>query len=151
MKRICVAALVGLIVLTIVPSALADKGAKRQKRVERSETAEYELGSYGVADQFPSRNCAEKHGCAVFQAQPTERFVRVDITDMTGVPPLGQVEVDGESLALFCGSSERPIRIPAGAEVTVWVFTHVMPIYACGPATGLPTQGEVVATFSNIP
>src|SRR5688572_26769790 len=109
--------LAAVILLAFVPSAGAGKKTKPPKKVIHTEVGNYEMGSYGIAGQVNTTDCTNKVGCVVFKAEPAERFVRVDITDLTGQPPLGQVEVDGEMLAFFCGTSERPIEIPAGAEV----------------------------------
>ena len=152
MRRLVIVALVGLIVVGLVPTSSAGKKKKPIEKVTRVEKVAYEYGSYGVAGQANTRSCGDPNiGCAQFKAEPTERFVRIEIKDMTGQPPLGQLEVDGEVLAFFCGTSELPVEIPAGADVTVWVMGNIVPFYACGIVTGFPTQGEVEAVFSNIP
>jgi hypothetical protein len=125
--------------------------ARSPKKTIRVESMTYTSGSIQVRDQDAGTDCGTSRGCVVFKARPTESFVAVGIQDAHHQPVIGEVRLGDKAIAIFCGAMDKPARIPAGAEVTVMVKLHAGPVHVCGLATGVPTTGEVAATFSNIP
>lgn len=146
--------LLGLILtgLVLVGSISSDSYAKKPKKITRVVTESYDLGSFGVSGDRPVSSCGSPRvGCTQFEAERGEAFAEFEIQDAVPVGVIGQVIIDDEIVAVFCGSMERPVYISARAKLTVMVGGHAMPVYACGLGAGFATQGEVVATFSNVP
>ncbi len=124
---------------------------KKKKKKTRTATAEYSGPSPGVPGAsacFPGTL-----GCVSFPTGSKERFVAVEITDQTGTPVPGAVtqDLDGDGSSdtstPFCGTSDGPVPIEPGFEVTLRVYA-TGGANACG---GAATTGQIKLKFSNLP
>ena len=143
---------VGLLAILIVGSisAAADAGRKKVRKTERQATATYDTPMPGVAGVHEVGFCGTPSvGCAQFATGADDRYAMFEIADASGLPPTAAVHVSPSEppLAVFCGKTEEPIKIPAGG-VTVTVHVGPSPENIC---LGAATSGTVTATFSNLP
>lgn len=95
---------------------------------------------------------AERTGCLTFAPGLTERYVRVDAEDASGLPvPLYLDQVDGpirEKDGIFlCGDSEEPVEIAPGLPLTV----VIQPARQDPLCAGAATTGSVTITFLTRP
>ena len=147
MKKILVAGLAASLVFGSLASAEAGK-KKKPKRIERVEEQTYIAPAY-----FYWAPSGDNIGGVKFATGPEDKFVSIEIEDATGMDVSASVGQDPEgdgtvSTTPFCTSTEEPLPIEPGLEVTVFVFV--------GPCTQPPgpavaTQGTVIGTFSNLP
>ena len=152
MKRLLVLMMVlGL----VIGAAAADAGAKKKKKprkVERETTGTYQ--STGVV---AAGTCAQTDAvnCVRIPSGPKERYVSAVVNDGSGqaVPVSVKADLDGDNrteklYGVFCGKTDKPIKIDPGVEVTFWVgITSDNATQACPP----PTSGSIDVTFSNLP
>ncbi|HEV2756424.1 MAG TPA: hypothetical protein VG318_11690 [Actinomycetota bacterium] len=106
----------------------------------------YVFGSFGISND-------EAVGAAIFQAACGESTFEVTLADKTGLPTRGVVAVDPDGfsgdapqkfVAEVCGSTDGPVEITPGAEVTVYVLEG-----ACSDATpAAATTGTATGTFA---
>lgn len=148
MRKLLVATVVAGLVVGSVATAEAGK-KKAPKKVTR--TAE---GTYIAPARLWWAPTGDNIGGAKFPTGAGEAYVSVTIEDDAGMDvsaALGQdPEGDGTvSTTDFCTSTEEPIEITPGLEVTVFVYAG--PCTAPQPAPAFATQGTVIATFSNMP
>lgn len=148
MRKLLVAAVVAGLVAGSVATAEAGK-KKAPKRVTRVAEA-----TYVAPARFYWAPTGDNIGGATFPTGPGESFVSVTIEDDAGMDVSAAVGQDPEgdttvSTTPFCTSTEEPVPIEPGLEVTVFVYAG--PCTSPQPAPAFATQGKVVATFSNVP
>lgn len=156
-KSIVLVLALALIAGSFAAPAAAKKKKKKKApvRVERVVETVYDLAALGVGDPVGSGACpAATNSCGRAATGLDEKFVKVEITDATGLPVsfnLGQ-DTDPDTLGTehqlgrFCGTTgDEPIEIVPGAEILVFPW-------AVGPACGsVGTTGTVSFTISNLP
>jgi hypothetical protein len=148
MRKLLIVAVVAGLVGGAVATAEAGK-KKMPKKVERVAEAAY------IA---PARvywaPTGDNIGGARFATGANESYVSVTIEDAAGMDVSAALGQDPEgdntvSTTDFCTSTEEPMPIDPGLELTV--FVYVGPCTSPAPAPAFATQGKIVATFSNIP
>ena len=147
MKRL----LVLMMVLGLaIGATAADAGPKKKKK--RKTTGTYQstgVVAVGFCSQTDATNCVR------IPSGPGERFVSAVVHDGTGqaVPVSVKADLDGDNrteklYGVFCGKTDKPIKIDPGVEITFWVgITSDNATKACPP----PTSGSIDVTFSNRP
>ena len=141
MKKSLIALLaIGLLVGSIAAPAAAGKKKGRSAKAEYAAPAAFQWNPTGDANI----------GGVTFTTAANENFVSIKIKDLLGTPvsaaagqdPDGDGSVDA---SFFCGSTDEPMPIEGGLEVTVFVFPGPC-LEPLGP--GFATQGTVTATFT---
>jgi hypothetical protein len=146
-KLLVVAAVAGLVVGSV---ASAEAGKKRApKKTTRVAEASYVAPAY-----FYWAPTGDNIGGVKFPTGAGETYVSVEISDDAGMDVSASVGQDPEgdntvSATPFCTSTEEPVPIEPGLEVTV--FVYVGPCTSPEPAPAFASQGTVEATFSNLP
>ncbi|MGH2807469.1 MAG: hypothetical protein ACRDKT_09345 [Actinomycetota bacterium] len=166
MKRsVVVVLLVGLLagLLMAVPAEAKKKKKKKKApvRVERVEEIPYTLGNLGVASPaFTGGVCftdpSFPASCKEVPLQAGETYIKIEVQDATGstVPGfISQGDVDGDGISdgygEFCGAHAEAVPLAdAAAPVGISMYPGV-----CADASGggIPTEGTIVVTFSNMP
>lgn len=146
-KLLVVAAVCGLLVSSV---ASAEAGRKKAPK-KRTRVAE---ASYIAPAYFYWAPTGDNIGGVTFPTGADEAFVSIEISDSSGMDVSAAVGQDPEgdntvSTTAFCTSTEEPVPIEPGLEVTV--FVYVGPCTSPAPAPAFATQGTVTATFSNLP
>ena len=148
MRKLLVAALaVGLVAGSV---ATAEAGKKKAPK----KTTRVVEASYVAPARFFWAPTGDNIGGAAFPTGTGETYVSVAIEDDAGMDVSAAVGQDPEgdstvSTTAFCTSTEDPVPIEPGLEVTV--FVYVGPCTSPQPAPAFATQGTIVATFSNMP
>jgi len=147
-KTIIAVVALGLLAGSLVAPAAA---GKKKKRVERVAETKYEAPAIGSGAGVCFR---PTNSCGDIATGATEKFVRVEITDATGLPVSFSLAQDTDpdtfgsekDLGDFCGTTgDATIAIEPGYPIVVFPW-------AVGPACGsIATQGTVKATLSNLP
>jgi hypothetical protein len=156
-RRSILAGLISVVLITglvgTLPTAAAGK-KKKAKRVERVEERTYvgAIGPRGAAD-VPCQS--EPISCVKFPVEAGEKFVSIEVVDMSGQPVWASIYIYGytdgsDTHEHVCGASDGPIALGAGLEELVVVVTQTTG-GATSPCTGAATTGTIVGTFSNIP
>lgn len=148
MRKLLVAAVVAGLLVAAVGSAEAGK-KKAPKKTTRVAEAAYIAPAY-----FYWAPTGDNIGGVRFPTGAGEAYVSIEISDDAGMDVSASVGQDPEgdttvSTTRFCTSTEEPVPIEPGLEVTVFVF--VGPCTDPEPAPAFATQGTVTATFSNLP
>lgn len=148
MRKLLVAALVSGLVVGSIASAEAGK-KKAPKKTSRVAEA-----NYAAPARFYFAPTGDNIGGAAFASGSDEKFVSVTIEDDLGMDVSAAVGQDPEgdntvSTTAFCTSTEEPLPITPGLEVTVFVYAG--PCTDPAPAPAFATQGKIVVTFSNLP
>ena len=142
-KRILILFLVLGVVVGSLTTATAAKKKKPKPRVVMADYAPDPTGSLIRVDVgTPGTSFAQ----VPFAPTATERKVSVAITDDSGQLVRGRVrQADSDMSGYFCGKTSAPVRIAAGAEILVEVFSGT-----CSSGTGVAaaTQGTITATFT---
>lgn len=141
--RVMSSAVVVMVALSLAADAEAKK--KRPQRTVRSETHEYSI-SAGY-EGCPSGTGV---GCAKFDRRRKERYVSIEVADVTGTPaPFLVTQYEAESStrnSWHCGKTSSPIFLPkrtTRVEVMVALATPL----ACPEGVGV--SGSLFATFTN--
>lgn len=152
MKRLLVLMMVAGL---IVGAAAADAGPKKKKKKKPRKVEREVTGTYQSTGVVAVGTCAQNDAinCVRIPSGPKERFVSATVNDDTGqaVPVSVKADLDGDNrtetlYGVFCGETEKPIKIDPGVEVTFWVgITSDNATLACPP----PTSGSIDVTFSN--
>ncbi|MGH2756445.1 MAG: hypothetical protein ACRDI3_01510 [Actinomycetota bacterium] len=71
-----------------------------------------------------------------------ENYVTIEIADTSGQPVMGKIVQEGD-VALFCGSTDEPVRIHPGFAVTVQIHDG----RCFGGGASVATGGVIKATF----
>ena len=80
--------------------------------------------------------------------KPTERFLRLEIIDASGLPAPAWVTQEGtDEGGPVCGKTDKPMRIAAGVTILIWIY----PYMASPLCPGISTTGTVKATLSDRP
>ncbi len=148
MKKLVVVALVTGLLVGSIASAEAGKKKAPKKTTRVAEAA------YIAPARFYWAPTGENIGGASFPTGAGESFVTIEIADDAGMDVSAAVGQDPEgdgtvATTPFCTSTEEPLPIQPGIEVTVFVYVGPCTDPALGPA--FSTQGTVTATFSNLP
>ena len=148
MRKLVVLALVTGLVVGSVASAEAGK-KKAPKKTTRSAEA-----AYIAPARLYWAPTGDNIGGASFPTAAGESYVTIDIEDNAGMDVSAAVGQDPEgdgtvATTPFCTSTEEPLPIAPGLEVTV--FVYVGPCTNPSPAPAFATQGTITATFSNLP
>lgn len=148
MRKLLVAALVAGLAAGSVATAEAGK-KKGPKKVTREAEA-----SYIAPARLYWAPTGDNIGGARFPTGAGESYVSITIEDAAGMDVSAAVGQDpeGDSTVAttdFCTTTEEPVAIEPGLEVTVFVYAG--PCTAPQPAPAFATQGKIVATFSNLP
>jgi hypothetical protein len=123
--------------------------AGRPKRTERIVTVPYTLTSaVNVPGLFAGRCGDESTGCPRVRLKRNERWVSLEVKDVTGLPVYAYAfVVGGDPVGEACGRTEKPFYAFA-YEIEIYISTGV----CYGTTTpSIPTTGEVVVTLSNRP
>jgi hypothetical protein len=75
-----------------------------------------------------------------------ERFMTVESTDASGLPPLVTVYSENGPPVTICGATDGPVKLPPGSDLLLHVSSG-----ACEQAPAVATTGEVRITLSNQP
>ncbi|MFN2525780.1 MAG: hypothetical protein ABR505_05895 [Actinomycetota bacterium] len=156
MRRFSALVLVSFLCLSILPATVTESVAqKKKKKVERVEEKPY-VGGFGVSGQPVQSICiADGIACARFPIEKGEKYLALEIADVSGQTVYASVYVYGytdgtDAHEHICATTDRPFQLGPGVEEVV-----VIPASSAGNTTpvctGLVTQGTVTATFSNIP
>ena len=148
MRKLLVVAVVSGLLVSSVASAEAGK-KKAPKKTTRVAEASYVAPAY-----FYWAPTGDNIGGAVFPTGAGESYVSIEISDSAGMDVSAAVGQDPEgdntvSTTSFCTSTEEPVPIEPGLEVTV--FVYVGPCTSPSPAPAFASQGTITATFSNLP
>jgi hypothetical protein len=153
-KTIVTLVTVGLVAGAFALPADAKKKKKKPVRVERVAT-----GTYQAPQLVIIGTCAQTDaiGCVTFMAAPTEKYLKVTITDAAGLPvsasisqdqvPDTGVATDDFTVATVCGAMEEAVEFDPSYELHVWIDNTPNP--NCPGAVA--TQGTVEIAFSNMP
>ena len=142
MKRLVVSMMV---VGLVVGSLAVQAGAKKPKKFERVETAEYMAPGFLYTEQRLSNVCAENSACFTFEVKPKEKYVSIDVTDKSGTSaPIDVVIGDGTSRT-YCGTTGKPLALKGATEVSVLVGIEAPPT-----CEGAGTTGSVMVKFTNM-
>lgn len=163
-KAIVSAVVVGLIAgAMVVPAEAGKKKKKKPVRVEAVVEVPYTGGELGantpVASGGGCLNGAPAFNCKqIIPPGPGFSYIKVEIQDATGLTVggfLAQQDADGDGLqdgyGEFCGAHSEfvPMDVP-GTVVGISLYPGACD-NAGTPAPSTPTQGTIVATFSNMP
>jgi hypothetical protein len=77
-----------------------------------------------------------------FRPRAGEHRVTFSLTDTTGRPVLGHVEMEG-GVTEFCSTTPSPIRVTPGEEIAVHAIFG-----PCADSFSTVTEGTITATFS---
>lgn len=77
-----------------------------------------------------------------FRARAGERSVRIALTDDTGRPVAGRVEINGDVVNV-CSETQKAIRVSSGQKLAVSAIFG-----PCDGDVSLVTEGTIIATFS---
>jgi hypothetical protein len=152
-KALIFALVIGLIAGSMAAPAAAKKKKKKKKPVKIERVVN---GSYQAPTLVAAGACAQTDaiGCVSFTAGSTEKYMKVKITDSTGLPVSASIQQDTNgdgqedvTVATFCGETAEAIAIDPSDPLDVWVDNTPNP--DCAPAAA--TQGTVDVTFSNLP
>lgn len=145
MRRTIITVLTGALVF----GALLAPAAEAGKLKKRKATATYTGFSASVEG-----NGLCDPGCVTMATKPSERFVKVSVTDATGLPvsvSVTQPDSNGdgfvENLGSFCGKSGK-IAISGGQEISLFIYGH--PTTGVFEQFGGPTACEGTATTGTI-
>lgn len=146
-KLLVIAVVAGLLVASVASANAAKK--KAPKKTTRVAEASYVAPAY-----FYWAPTGDNVGGVKFPTGAGESYVSIEISDSAGMDVSASVGQDPEgdntvSTTPFCTSTEEPVPIEPGLEVTV--FVYVGPCTSPSPAPAFATQGTVTATFSNLP
>lgn len=149
MRKLLVAAVVSGLIAGSVATAEAGKKKKAPKKTTRVAEA-----TYVAPARFYFAPTGDNIGGAAFPTGAGETYVSVTIEDDLGMDVSAAVGQDPEgdttvATTNFCTSTEEPLPITPGLDVTVFVFAG--PCTSPQPAPAFATQGKIVATFSNMP
>jgi hypothetical protein len=136
------------------PATAKKKKKKKPARVERVVEVKYEAPAIGASPPGTGVCFRPTNSCGDIAVGADERFISVEITDLTGTPVsfnLGQ-DTDPDtlgtesSLGTFCGTTgDELIAIEPG-------FTVIVFPWAIGAdCASVGTQGTVTATLTNLP
>jgi hypothetical protein len=158
--------IITIVSIGLVAGALLAPGAEAAKRkkkpYKRTATFDYQAPAFGQSESagFCPNQPAEANGCASFPTKGKDKFVKITITDSTGLPVSGTIshpDQDGdgfvEPLGDFCGKSTK-VAIQPGAEVVVFPYmigsTGALSSLG-GPeqCPGIATQGTIKAVFTS--
>ena len=148
MRKLLVAAVVSGLIVGSVATAEAGK-KKAPKKVTRVAEA-----AYAAPARFYFAPTGDNIGGAAFPTGAGESYVSVTIEDDLGMDVSAAVGQDPEgdntvATTDFCTSTDEPLPITPGIEVTVFVYAG--PCTAPQPAPAFASQGKIVVTFSNMP
>ena len=148
MRKLLIAAVVSGLIAGSVATAEAGK-KKAPKKTTRVAEA-----SYVAPARFYYAPTGDNIGGATFPTGAGETYVSITIEDDLGQDVSAAVGQDPEgdntvSTTSFCTSTDEPVAIDPGLEVTVFVYAGPCTDPALAPA--FATQGTIVATFSNMP
>lgn len=150
MKRTAVILLTAALITSPVGGAAEAKKKKGKKtqKIERVASAAYDAPAPGVAGVLSGGNCGSPNtGCAQFMVGQGETFASFKIVDGSGQAATGAIATDdGSYQGYFCGATDAPFPVTAGATYTVWVHNGPSVENAC---PGVATSGTVEATFTN--
>lgn len=152
MKRFLVMFMIlGLIAGSV---ATAEAGKKKKKPVKVTREAH---ASYSSTIVVAAGNCTQEDAinCPRIPSGPGEIYLTAKVTDATGqaVPVAVKADLDGDRstetlYGTFCGETEEPMLIDAGAEITFWIgISSNTAALGCAPGT----TGTVDVVFSNMP
>ena len=145
------------IVLAVALSSaalMAPATAKKPKKTTRVAESKYEAPAIGVSPPGNGVCFRPTNSCGDIATGATEKYVKIEITDLTGLPvafSLGQ-DTDPETfgtekdLGDYCGDTgKKAIKIEPGLPLVVFPWALGL---QCG---SIATQGTVTATLSNLP
>lgn len=145
-----------LVVVALVTGLLVGSAASADARKKKApkKTTRVAEADYIAPARLYWAPTGDNIGGATFATAATESYVTVDIADDTGMDVSAAVGQDPEgdgtvATTAFCTSTEEPIAIEPGLEITVFVFVGPCTDPALAPA--FATQGTITATFSNLP
>lgn len=147
-----------VLVGVLLGAPLVEGAGARSKRTERQVEDQYttpaaivEVGDFGVYACSHKKSANEgiaNVGCVEFPVKPSERFLKLEVVDASGLPaPVWVVQEGTTRGGPVCGRMQQPMEIAAGVTVVVWIYPHM----ASPLCPGLSTTGTVRATFSNLP
>lgn len=150
MRKLVVVALV----TGLLAGSLASAEAGKRKKKAPAKTTRVAEATYIAPARLYWAPTGDNIGGASFPTAASESYVTIDIQDDAGMDVSAAVGQDPEgdgtvSTTPFCTSTEEPLPIQPGLEVTV--FVYVGPCTDPAPAPAFATQGTIVATFSNLP
>lgn len=139
-RALTVFTVVGMVIAAGAGASTAGKLKKKQRTVEATYVGG--PGVFGVP-------CPPPAGCVIFNVEPGERDVEIEIKDRSGQPIAASVYLYGYTDGFddhehMCGTSGR-LQLGGVKSLVVVIDSVLGAMIACpGPAT----TGTVVATFS---
>ncbi len=137
---------------TLIIGLAADSWAVTRDAESRSRTVKVPYFGPAVAVSTPRAlvtvNCdpGNGRGCVRIPTGPKERFVKLEIEDLSGQDVFAMVLDQSDSeLAFVCGKTRSKLPVLSRSFIEVWLIEGT-----CFGTTkpSVATSGEVVATFS---
>jgi hypothetical protein len=129
-----------------VTSVLAPPAVGRERRARVVTEPYVAAGAVAIGSVQGTNRCASTSGTyiggACFMIHSRDTRVVIEAEDDSGRVVGGRIEV-GSGIVRFCGATEKPVRLPKGAES----ISVILEAGACAPGGGVPTQGTLTATF----
>lgn len=157
--------LILFLVLGLVFSSIATADAKKKKKkkapvkVERVVELDYAAPGIGVTTPAASGGVCPladpaSQQCIEVPLQVGETFIKVELTDATGLPVMGYIsqgDTDGDGIGNlygdFCGAHAEAIPMESTNPVRISFYNGVNP--DCLPSAA--TTGSIKVTLSNMP
>ncbi len=133
MRRMLTLVLAASMTLVALPSLAGDgeRTASRAYTITRGHIQFSSTGAAWMGTQAES-----------FRARPGEESVMISLTDDTGRPVRGRVEIAGDVVE-FCSETAAPIDVSAGQKISVHAIFG-----QCDGGFSIATEGTITATFS---
>lgn len=154
MKKLIVLGLVSLLTAGLLTAAVEAKPRKEKqaKKIKRVEEVSYQCpcGVDGALGFVTNSQAGEPRlGGNSVSSKRRERSASFLISDATGQPikaavSAGDQDGDGfaDTIGEFCGRTKKPMKIPARAELTIFIYEG-----ACKSGASTATQGTIKVTF----
>jgi len=158
--------LILFLILGLVFGSIATADAKKKKKkktapvkIERVVELEYAAPGIGVNTPAASGGICPfadptTQECIEIPLQADETFIKVEMTDATGLPVMGYIsqgDTDGDGIGNlygdFCGGHPEPIAMESTNPVRISFYNGVNP--DCLPSA--VTTGSIKVTLSNLP
>jgi hypothetical protein len=162
MKRsIVVVLMAGLLAGAVTAAPAEAKKKKKEVRTERVVEIPYTLGNLGAATPaYTGGVCfvdpTMPASCKEVPLQAGDKYIKVEVADASGTTVPGfisQGDIDGDTISdgygQFCGAHAEAVPLAdAAAPVGISMYPGV-----CADASGggIPTQGTITVTFTNMP
>lgn len=140
--------------LAAVPTSARPKKTTRVVEIEYVASGGFKVLDTELGTLCPINFYRPQEVCIAAPVEPGERYVSVNITDLSGQKVAGELsqDINGDpfkQFGEFCGESRRPAKLPFPhvAYVQLWYYQGT-----CSDGTpSVMTAGTITFTFSNLP